>query len=121
VLIVWLVVIPALHNGQTIGTQILRFRYKGERLISKLTKRMLAIWLVYAVQFTANMIGEIELQFEASQRIASVWHLFAIGISAVLALVLIIHVMVVLFSRGRRRFYFDDYAEISTTRKQKRS
>jgi len=118
-MIVCLFFLPAIAHGQTFGTRIMRYRYTGDRWIEKLLKRTLALWLPYALQFAAYVIGEVAIPADAPLGAYLWFGVLSLGISVLLGLTLIVHIVVVLFSREKRRFYFDAYADLTTTRKLK--
>ena len=118
-LIVFLVVLPAITGGRTIGTGVMRFRYTGERLKIKLFKRMLAILLVYMIQFAARLTTMIEVPSEGPHKLDLLFNMLGSSSRACSVLVLVIHTIVVLFSREKRRFFFDTYAQITTTRRKR--
>lgn len=118
-LILFLLIIPVLWHGQTIGSKFMRYRYTHPRLARKLTKRMLAFFLVYAIQFAAQILASAEADIDASNYLlAIVFNLLGWFISFMIVLILAIHVLIVLFSKEKRSFFFDAYAELHTTRKK---
>jgi len=117
-LITFLVLIPRGMQGRTIGSRFMRFRYTHPQLTRKLTKRMLAIFLVYAVQFVAQILGRIDIDIEQAGYILSiVLNLGGMLISFLLFAVISVHCIIVLFSKEKIRFFFDAYSELATTRK----
>lgn len=117
-LFVFLVVVPKAMNGQTLGSRFMRFRYTSPQLARKLTKRMLAVFLVYAIAFVAQVFNRIEVDFDSSLYV--VWlglNLLGLLVSLLLFATLAVHIIIVLLSKGKRRFFFDVYAGIGTTRK----
>lgn len=118
-LILWLAILPAMGKGATFGTRILRFRYTGERLFIGLVKRTLAVWLVFALQFTSSILSEIQLETGSSENFTRLMNLLEFVGSSLLVLILFLHVIIVLLSKEKRRFYFDAYAKLWATRRRK--
>ena len=117
-----LLLLPLLANGQTIGAKGLRFRYTHERLFRKMTKRWLAIFLVFAAQFAAQLLRGTEI---GGGDAGLVWLDAALTVAGLLLTLLLwssllIHGIIVFMSRGRRRFFFDEVAGVRVTRKNAR-
>jgi len=117
-LIIFLVVIPITKHGYTIGSKFMRFRYSHPQLTKKLTKRMLAFFLIYAIQFVAQILYSVEADIDSSTyMITIVFTLLSWFISFMLIVILGIHALIVLWSKEKRKFFFDAYAELATTRR----
>ncbi|MFG0216283.1 VanZ family protein [Brevibacillus porteri] len=111
--------IPLLWNGKTIGTAILRFRLvnedSGKPSATSLFKRFLALYFTWFVMYTSNAISQIERWMESAFYPFLV--LLTFSVIVVISLVLLIHGLLVLFSRGKRRFYFDYASGLRPSRK----
>lgn len=121
-LIVFLVLIPIIWNGRTLGTAVMRFRYSSKlskkTTISRLIKRFIAIYVAYFVGVIAGTLDNIHVTMNSPYYEASV--LLALGstiIFFILTIVIFIHIMLVIFGKGKRRFFFDEAANLFTTRK----
>lgn len=121
-LIVFLVLIPIIWNGRTLGTAVMRFRYSSKlskkTTISRLIKRFVAIYVAYFVSVIAGTLDNIHVTMNSPYYEASVF--LALGstlIFFILTIVIFIHIMLVIFGKGKRRFFFDEAANLFTTRK----
>lgn len=121
-LIVFLVLIPIIWNGRTLGTAVMRFRYSSKlskkTTISRLIKRFIAIYVAYFVGVIAGTLDNIHVTMNSPYYEASVF--LALGstiIFFILTIVIFIHIMLVIFGKGKRRFFFDEAANLFTTRK----
>lgn len=122
ILIVFLVLIPIIWNGRTLGTAVMRFRYSSKlskkTTISRLIKRFIAIYVAYFVGVIAGTLDNIHVTMNSPYYEASVF--LALGstiIFFILTIVIFIHIMLVIFGKGKRRFFFDEAANLFTTRK----
>lgn len=117
-LFVFLVIIPLIWRGQTLGSKFMRFRFTSSKLARKLVKRYLAVFLIYAVAFVAQVFNRIEADFESSTYVLSIaFNVLGLLLSFVMFIVLVVHIILVLISKEQRRFFFDVYAALGTTRK----
>lgn len=121
-LIVFLVLIPIIWNGRTLGTAVMRFRYSSKlskkTTISRLIKRFIAIYVAYFVGVIAGTLDNIHVTMNSPYYEVSVF--LALGstiIFFILTIVIFIHIMLVIFGKGKRRFFFDEAANLFTTRK----
>lgn len=121
-LIVFLILIPIIWNGRTLGTAVMRFRYSSKlskkTTISRLIKRFIAIYVAYFVGVIAGTLDNIHVTMNSPYYEASVF--LALGstiIFFILTIVIFIHIMLVIFGKGKRRFFFDEAANLFTTRK----
>lgn len=122
-LVIALLVIPMLWNGRTIGTFIMRFRYSSKIsktvTLSRLAKRFVAIYVAYFVTVIVSTMNNITVTMNSPYYEASVLLSLASSISAlILTIVLFIHIMLVLFGKGKRRFFVDESSDLYTTRKK---
>lgn len=122
-LILGLLVVPIIWNGRTLGTAIFGFRYSSKlskkTTISRLAKRFVAIYVAYFVTVIVATMDNITVTMNSVYYEASVLLVLASRISAlVLTIVLFIHIMLVLFGKGKRRFFADESADLYTTKKK---
>lgn len=122
-LFIGLFIIPALWNGRTVGSAILRFRYSSKIskkvTVSRLAKRFVAIYVAYFLTVIASTMNNIKVTMDSPYYEASVLLSLASSVVAlILTIVLFIHIMLVVFGKGKRRFFFDESADLYTTRKK---
>lgn len=122
-LIIALLIVPIIWNGRTLGTAIMRFRYSSKLskaiTISRLGKRFVAIYVAYFVTVIVSTMNNINVTMDSPYYSASVLLTVASSIAAlILTIVLFIHVMLVLFGKGKRRFFVDESADLYTTRRK---
>lgn len=120
---IWMCIIPILWNGRTVGTWIMRFRYDSKlskkTTVSRLIKRFAAFYMAYFMLAVVGVLNNVEVTMASPYYKASVF--LAVGssiLTAILMVVLFIHIMLVVFGRGKRRFFFDESADLYTTRKK---
>lgn len=120
---IWLCIIPIIWNGRTVGTWIMRFRYDSKlskkTTISRLVKRFAAFYMAYFMLAVVGVLNNVEVTMASPYYKASVF--LAVGssiLTAILMVVLFIHIMLVVFGKGKRRFFFDESADLYTTRKK---
>jgi glycopeptide antibiotics resistance protein len=116
-------VTPMVWNGRTIGTFILRFRYDSKiskmTTISRLFKRFAAIYATFFVTFVVNVLNQSQISIASPYYHVSVFLPFGINLLYfILTIILFIHIMLVVFGKGKRRFYFDEASDLYTTRKK---
>lgn len=121
-LFVFLFVIPILWNGRTMGTFIFHFRYdsKVSRIvtINRLFKRFIAFYVTFFIIFVLNVVKQSQISMDSPYyHVASFLSLGTEIIVGILTIVLFIHIMLVVFGKGKRRFYFDEASNLYTTRK----
>lgn len=115
--------IPSLRNGKTPGSALMRFRYvnrkTGEPSSTSLFKRLLALYVPWLFVTFAQLITDYAfLNENAMLEPYKVWISVGIfGLHGLILLVLFVHVMLVLFSRGKRAFYCDDVSNTRASRK----
>ena len=115
-------VIPIVWNGRTIGTFILRFRYDGKiskmTTISRLFKRFAALYMTFFITFVVNVLNQSQISMASPYYHVSAFLPFGISVLYfILTIVLFIHIMLVVFGKGKRRFYFDEASDLYTTKK----
>nr|WP_154959534.1 VanZ family protein [Paenibacillus xylanexedens] len=123
-MVIVLFFIPWVQSGVTPGSAVLRFRYvdrqTGTPTLSTLLKRLIAIyapWLLLTVIQLVSKYAYPNYQEDVIQPYL-VW--ISLGISIVYFLVyiiLFIHVLLVIFSGGKRSFYFDEVSRTRASRK----
>lgn len=115
--------IPSLREGKTPGSALMRFRYidqrTGEPSSTSLFKRLLALYVPWLFVTIAQIINEYALlNKNAMLEPYKIWlSVGIVGLHVLILLVLFVHVMLVLFSRGKRAFYCDDVSKTGTSRK----
>ncbi|NEU61000.1 VanZ family protein [Paenibacillus sp. ALJ109b] len=115
--------IPSLREGKTPGSALMRFRYidqrTGEPSSTSLFKRLLALYVPWLFVTIAQIINEYALlNKNAMLEPYKIWlSVGIVGLHVLILLVLFVHVMLVLFSRGKRAFYCDDVSKTRTSRK----
>lgn len=120
---IWMCIIPILWNGRTVGTWIMRFRYDSKlskkTTVSRLIKRFAAFYMAYFMLAVVGVLNNVEVTMASPYYKASVF--LAVGssiLTAILMVVLFIHIMLVVFGKGKRRFFFDESSDLYTTRKK---
>ncbi|SEK41233.1 VanZ family protein [Paenibacillus sp. OK003] len=115
--------IPSLRDGKTPGSALMRFRYvhreNGEPSSASLFKRLLALYAPWILVTVAQIITDYAfLNENVMLEPYKVWISVGIfGLHMLILLVLFVHVMLVLFSRGKRAFYCDDVSKTRASRK----
>lgn len=116
-------ILPAIWNGRTIGSFIMRFRYSSKiskrHTITRLAKRFVALYVAYFLTIIATTMNNIIVTIDSVYYEAS--ELLALGaniVALILTIVLFIHIMLVVFGKGKRRYFFDESADLYTTRKK---
>lgn len=122
-LIIALLIVPSLWNGRTLGTAVMRFRYSSKIskrvTISRLAKRFIAIYVAYFATVIISTMNNINVTMDSPYYTASVLLNLGSSIAAlILTIVLFIHIMLVLFGKGKRRFFVDESSDLYTTRKK---
>ncbi|GEK32952.1 VanZ family protein [Kurthia sibirica] len=115
--------LPIIWNGRTIGSAIMRFRYSSKHskrlTITRLTKRFIALYVAYFITVIVSTMNNITVTMDSVYYEASVLLSLGASIAAlILTIVLFIHIMLVVFGKGKRRFFFDESADLYTTRKK---
>ncbi|MFJ8264106.1 VanZ family protein [Rummeliibacillus sp. NPDC094406] len=115
-------VIPILWNGRTLGTFIIRFRYDSKvsrsSTINRLFKRFAAIYVTFFIIFVINVLNQSQISMDSPYYHVSVFlQIGTMILYFILTVVLFIHIMLVVFGKGKRRFYFDEASNLYTTRK----
>lgn len=115
--------IPSLRDGKTPGSALMRFRYvnreTGEPSSASLFKRLLALYAPWLFVTIARIINDYALlNKNAMLETYKIWlSIGMVGLHVLILLVLFVHVMLVLFSRGKRAFYCDDVSKTRASRK----
>lgn len=122
VLFVLFFVVPLFWRGNTFGTKVMRFRYESKfskaETNKRLFKRFGAIYATYFITGIARILNNLAVPMDFPYYKASVFlSLGAWVIYFILTTVLLFHILLVLFSKGKRRFYFDEASDLYTTRK----
>lgn len=115
--------IPSLRDGKTPGSALMRFRYvnraTGEPSSASLFKRLLALYVPWLFVTIARIINDYALlNKNAMLEPYKIWlSIGIVGLHVLILLVLFVHVILVLFSRGNRAFYCDDVSKTQASRK----
>lgn len=123
-MVIVLFFIPWVRNGVTPGSVVLRFRYvdrqTGIPTLQALLKRFIAIyapWLLLTFIQLASKYAYPNYQDDVLHSYL-IWIFLGINMLHFLVyIVLFIHVVVVIFSGGKRSFYFDEVSRIRASRK----
>lgn len=123
-MVIVLFFIPWVRNGVTPGSAILRFRYvdrqTGTATSESLFKRFIALyvpWLLFTIIRLVNdyaFSGHPDVILEPYRAWISVG---MFGLSMLISFILFVHILIVLFSRGKRSFYFDEVSRTRASRK----
>lgn len=121
-MVVVLLVVPLVLRGATPGMKLLKIRLVDETThqFSKIgiVRRFAAIYMSYLLFYAVRIINQIELNFDSPFYVYQVWLTVGMFMFVLIAsLVLTIHVIRVLFSKGKRRLFFDAVGKLVPTRK----
>lgn len=121
-MVVVLVVVPLIFRGATPGMKLLNIRLVDEatQQFSKvgIVRRFAAIYMSYFLFYTVRIINQIELNMDSPFYVYQVWlTIGAFVLVLIAALVLLIHIIRVLVSKGKRRLFFDTVGKLVPTRK----
>ncbi|SCY82817.1 Glycopeptide antibiotics resistance protein [Paenibacillus polysaccharolyticus] len=123
-MVIVLFFIPWVQSGVTPGSAVLRFRYvdrqTGTSTLSTLLKRLIAIYAPWLLLTVIQLVSKYAYPNYRDDVIQPYLVWISLGISIVYFLVyiiLFIHVLVVIFSGGKRSFYFDEVSRTRASRK----
>ncbi|WP_145333777.1 VanZ family protein [Paenibacillus xylanexedens] len=123
-MVIVLFFIPWVRNGVTPGSAVLRFRYvdrqTGMPTLRALLKRFIAIYAPWFVLTVIQLVSQYASPNYQDDVLNSylVWIFLGINFLVFLVyFVLFIHVLVVIFSGGKRSFYFDEASHTRASRK----
>ncbi|WP_427179516.1 VanZ family protein [Paenibacillus sp. TC-CSREp1] len=123
-MVIVLFFIPWVRNGYTPGSAILRFRYvdrqSGTPTLPALLKRFIAIYAPWLLLTIIQLVSKYAYPNYREDMLQPylIWISLAIGaLYLIVYLTLFIHAIVVLFSGGKRSFYFDEVSRIRASRK----
>lgn len=123
-MVIVLFFIPWVQSGVTPGSAVLRFRYvdrqTGTPTLSTLLKRLIAIYAPWLLLTVIQLVSKYAYPNYRDNVIQPYLVWISLGISMVYFLVyiiLFIHVLVVIFSGGKRSFYFDEVSRTRASRK----
>lgn len=123
-MVIVLFFIPWVRNGVTPGSAVLRFRYvdrqTGMPTLRALLKRFIAIYTPWFVLTVIQLVSQYAYPNYQDDVLNSylVWIFLGINFLVFLVyFVLFIHVVVVIFSGGKRSFYFDEASHTRASRK----
>ncbi|WP_223260469.1 RDD family protein [Paenibacillus ihbetae] len=117
IFVILFAVVPFFWDGKTIGTHLLRFNLTtldgGTPSWPSLLKRSFALYLPLAASWLLSFLNGIELDMDSKLYPYHVWiSVAAIAFLFMMWVILVMHVTVVLFKKGKRNFYFDDVANL---------
>lgn len=117
---VFIVVVPMLWNGKTIGSTLLRLHMhvlEGSKPVAYF-RRFMSIALYFALIDVLAIVSSIQVSMDSSWYVFSVFAtLFAALIAGVVYIVLIVHIIRVMRAKGERRYYFNEIGKIVMRRK----
>lgn len=123
-MVIVLFFIPWVQSGVTPGSAVLRFRYvdrqTGTPTLSTLLKRLIAIYAPWLLLTVIQLVSKYAYPNYRDDVIQPYLVWISLGINMVYFLVyiiLFIHVLVVIFSGGKRSFYFDEVSRTRASRK----
>ncbi|WP_434748815.1 VanZ family protein [Paenibacillus amylolyticus] len=123
-MVIVLFFIPWVRNGVTPGSAVLRFRYvdrqTGTPMLPALLKRFIAIYAPWLLITIIQLISQYAYPNTQDDVLNSylVWIFLSLNFAGFLVyIVLFIHLVVVIFSGGKRSFYFDEVARTRASRK----
>ncbi|MCL1703080.1 VanZ family protein [Lysinibacillus sp. Bpr_S20] len=115
-------IVPSFSNGATLGMKFMRFTMvseNGKSIVSQSWRRCIAILVVVCTSEIITIIGQIKLDMDSPFYLLQIIiTLLAFVANLVFIMVIAIHVIRVIVSGGRRRFYMDHYAGLLATRKK---
>lgn len=120
--VLFLLIVPLVMNGATIGMKLLKIRLVDTDTQQFTRRGIIRMFsAIYAVEVMMKLLAianNIELNID------SPFYVFQIAVTITtfvlamgIGLVLIVHVLLVLFSKGKRAFFFDRVANVEATRK----
>lgn len=115
-------VIPLVTNSATIGMKLLKICLvdsETDRFTKKGIIRMfIAIYTVYIWLEALALVNKVELNIESPFYIFQIiLSVSSFGIVMLTLLILFVHIVLVLFSGGKRAFFFDAIGKVEATRK----
>lgn len=123
-MVIVLFFIPWVRDGVTPGSAVLRFRYvdrqTGKPTLRALLKRFIAIYAPWFVLTVIQLVSQYASPNYQDDVLNSYLVWIFLGINFLVFLVyfiLFIHVVVVIFSGGKRSFYFDEASHTRASRK----
>ncbi|MEN1987976.1 MULTISPECIES: VanZ family protein [Paenibacillus] len=115
--------VPMARGGKTPGSAFMRFRYvnisTGQPSFKTLFKRWLALYIPWLILSAIRIMNEYAvIQNAYIPETYQVWISVGIyGLYMLACIVLAFHLILVLFSRGKRNFYFDEVSGTKPSRK----
>ncbi|MEK5230384.1 VanZ family protein [Lysinibacillus sp. FSL K6-0232] len=114
--------VPSVMNGATLGMKFMRFTMvnkNGKSVRRQSWRRCIAIIATTCLVEAITTIGSIQLNMDSPFYILQIaFSLLAFLAKLTLTIIIIIHVIRVIVSGGKRRFYVDQYADLIATRKK---
>ncbi|WP_042150047.1 VanZ family protein [Paucisalibacillus sp. EB02] len=115
-------VVPLFGQGKTIGTNIMRFKLikldRKSPMWQSLLKRSIAIYFPWVATWSLKFFNSIDLDMNSNFYLYHALITVAVLVFVVILwAVLFIHVVYILFKKGKRTFYFDYLADLIPRRK----
>lgn len=115
--------LPVLWKGQTVGSAILRFNYQSitgsPATWRHFIKRFIAIYSVLFIMAIGRYITAIDIDMYSPYYPYEV--LIQVGFLIIILLmwfILMIHIIYVLFKKGKRAYYFDHASKVQASRRE---
>lgn len=124
-LVLLFVVVPLLGKGATLGMRFMRFRMtgaEGEKALKRSTlRRFLAIYFTYLTYVLLSLISTMTaVELDMDSIFYAPFAFINVGIFLVLVIltfIIMVHVLRVWLSKGKRQLYMDKYANLYATRR----
>ncbi|PQP84251.1 VanZ family protein [Paenibacillus sp. PCH8] len=123
-MVIVLFFIPWVRTGTTAGSAILRFRYvdrqTGSPTTESMFKRFIALYVPWLLLTIIELVNDYAFSNNQDAILQPYLVWLSVGmfiLSMLIYAILFIHVLIVLFSGGRRSFYFDEVSHTHTSRK----
>ncbi|MFJ7951956.1 VanZ family protein [Lysinibacillus sp. NPDC096418] len=114
-------IVPSFTQGATLGMKMMGFTMTSEEnVVRRSWRRCVAILATVSIFEVIRILGQIKLDMDSPFYVLQiVLTLMAFVAFVILWLVIVIHVVRVIMSGGKRRLYIDEYAQLVATRKNK--
>lgn len=120
-LAVFIIVVPLLLNGQTLSGKLLRVQMLSEenKPVIAYSRRYLSIVLYYILLDVLALITALQVDIDSNWYVISIITVLIAGlVGFTIYGAMVIYVIRVLLSKGKRAFYFDEIGKITMTRKR---
>lgn len=114
-------IVPSFTQGATLGMKMMGFTMTSKgNVVRRSWRRCVAILATVSIFEVIRILGQIKLDMDSPFYVLQiVLTLMAFVAFVILWLVIVIHVVRVIMSGGKRRLYIDEYAQLVATRKNK--